>query len=41
MKNVDNADDWVIADTARSSFNVQDETLFPNSINAEDTGSFT
>ena len=40
VKNVDNADDWVIADTARSSFNVQDETLFPNSINAEDTGSF-
>ena len=40
VKNADNADDWVIADTARSSFNVQDETLFPNSNNAEDTGSF-
>ena len=39
-KNADNADDWVIADTTRSSFNVQDETLFPNSNNGEDTGSF-
>ena len=40
VKNVDNADDWVIADTARSPFNPQDETLFPNSGTAEDTGTF-
>ena len=39
-KNADNADDWVIVDTTRSSYNPQDETLFPNSTNGEDTGSF-
>jgi len=38
VKNADNADDWCIADTTRSSHNVQDETLFPNSATAEDTG---
>jgi len=40
VKNTSSADDWCIADTTRSSHNVQDETLFPNSSNAEDTGSF-
>ena len=40
VKNADNADDWCIADTSRSSHNVQDETLFPNTAGGEDTGSF-
>ena len=35
-----NTDDWVMIDTTRSPYNAVDETLFPNSNTAEDTGSF-
>ena len=40
VKNIDATDDWCIADTTRSSHNVQDETLFPNTSGGEDTGAF-